>query len=310
VASEAVDILVLQIMTTLQQPISNLFSPQWLSDSATTADLTLTMKDFFDDYSRWISRPAYFSRIVHHSLHSLTQEYIRRLIDVKPQLNTDFFNRLKADQILFDSFFMNYSHLLSVNIIVNELSFIQLIQAILQADPDAIQHHFNKIEETWKEKGNEIIEVFIQMRNDLNKQQKKSITEQFLNHRDQQLTKTKQQKSNSSNSAKTVSTSLKVNSDVSAVLELNSSLRSRSSSSLNSSNFVVPSFTSSWSVFQNRGKPAFKTKPSLRTDKFKSVLALMKHSRNTPNTSNRNQRGTKHADKDNEQTINLEDFIA
>ena len=52
VASEAVDILVLQIITTLQEPIAALFTVTWLREPATSHDITSTLQDFFDDYSK------------------------------------------------------------------------------------------------------------------------------------------------------------------------------------------------------------------------------------------------------------------
>ena len=52
VASEAVDILVLQIITTLQEPIAALFTTTWLREPATSADITSTLQDFFDDYGK------------------------------------------------------------------------------------------------------------------------------------------------------------------------------------------------------------------------------------------------------------------
>jgi hypothetical protein len=50
VASEAIDLLVLQITVTLQKPTGNLFTPSWLKDSSVTDDIILTLQDFADDY--------------------------------------------------------------------------------------------------------------------------------------------------------------------------------------------------------------------------------------------------------------------
>ena len=50
VASEGIDLLVLQISITLQKPMANLFTPSWLKDSGVTDDIVLTLQDFMSDY--------------------------------------------------------------------------------------------------------------------------------------------------------------------------------------------------------------------------------------------------------------------
>ena len=234
VASEAVDILVLQVMTTLQEPISALFTPRWLQEPDATADLTLTLQDFFDDYSKWISREAYFARLLRLSLHSLCLEYARRLVEARPQLSAAFFERLKADQVRLDAFFMRYSQLLTDDLITSELSVLQLIQETLQADLDSLPLHFDKmLQASWGQSA--VLETLLSLRPDCGRAQRKALAEQFLHHCQQRAA---------------------------ATASVPAAAASASRSSVSSS-FVGPN-SGFFALFQSRGKPASKVKPSAK----------------------------------------------
>jgi len=274
VASEAVDILVLQIMTVMQGPIQALFTPAWLDDPTVSQDLTTTLKDFFDDLHAWISRDAYFSRVIRLCLHSLCQEYARRLIEARPPLSAEFFERLKGDQILLDSFFISYSELVEETYVTSELSFIQLIQETLQADVDSLELHFNKMMDTWPgEVGVKVIDTLLNLRADLGRGQRKAVVELYSQH----LKREKERKM-------TVGVGVSgggVSGDSGGVVDLTESSSGRGSSS----SFVSPN-TGLWSLFQSRVRPVSKGKPSQRRGKQR-----------------------KQRKGDGGETINLEDFL-
>ena len=266
VASEAVDILVLQVMSTMQQPIQQLFTPAWLDDPVVSSDLTTTLKDYFDDLEQWISRDAYFSRIIRLCLHSLCQEYGRRLIDCRPQLSGRFFERLKADQVLLDAFFMRYSHLITDATVTSELALLQLLQYSLQADADALELHFHKLHSTWP--GHEAVKVLdtlLSLRQDMGRGQRKQVIELFTQFTQQQ--RATQQPSTAA-AAAAGGTGASPGSAGGGGVGVKSggmgaAVVGRSSAS---SSFVTPN-VGLWSLFQSRAKPVKKGKPSQRQGK-------------------------------------------
>ena len=258
VASEAVDILVLQIMTVMQGPLEALFSAQWLEDPTVSQDLTSTLKDFFDDLGQWISRDAYFSRVVRLCLHSLCQEYARRLIETRPQLSVEFFERLKGDQVLLDRFFISgYGQLIGEQLVTSELSFIQLIQETLQADVDSLQLHFDKMTATWPgDQGMKVIDTLLTLRPDLNRAGRKAVVEHYTQHVLAHAQQQRAQRERKGGAAGEGGDAV--------VTEAPSS--SSSGARPSSSSFIAPN-SGLWSLFQSRAKPVSKGKPSQREGK-------------------------------------------
>ena len=262
VASEAVDILVLQIMTVMQDPIAQLFTPSWMDEPAVSEGLTSTLQDFFADLSAWISRDAYFGRVVRLCLHSLCQEYARRLIDAKPTLSSEFFERLKGDQVLLDRFFMGYAQLITDAFVTSELSFIQLIQETLQADVDSLELHFTKMSATWPgEQGVKVIDTLLALRAELPRSQRKQLVEAYTQHMQQQ-----QQQQQQAGQQKQRQRDASGNGVVELPAGAGDGSRPSSSSSSSSSSFVSPG-SGLWSLFQSRAKPVKKGKPSARQGK-------------------------------------------
>ena len=231
---------------------------------------------------QWISRDAYFARVVRKVLHSLTQEYLRKLIESKPSLSADFFERLKSDQVMLDQFFMKYAQLAGEEFVTNELSFIQLLQELLQADIDSLPLHFDKIADTWPEKGANVIDTLAALRSDISRQERKAVIEQYNQHLQQRQSKQQQhgkrqqqqqQVAHGGPSAAPVVDLLAADVGRSA---------SSSSSFLNASGF--------FGVFQSRGKPDKKAKPSARRGR----------NRDREKGGGRKPEG---------ETINLEDFL-
>ena len=271
VASEAVDILVLQVMSTMQQPIAQLFTPAWLDDPVLSSDLTTTLKDYFDDLEAWISRDAYFSRLVRLTLHSLCQEYARRLIDSRPQLSATFFERLKADQVLLDSFFMRYSQLIHDTTVTAELALLQLLQYTLQADADSLELHFHKMHSTWPgQEGVKVLDTLLSLRQDMGRGQRKAISEafsHFVQHSKATAAAGQQGAAPTTSTAAGVeAVDAAVGAAAAAAVGGGATAAARSSST----SFATPN-SGLWSLFQSRAKPVKKGKPSQRQGKARRV---------------------------------------
>ena len=239
---------------------------------------------------QWISRDAYFARVVRKVLHSLTQEYLRKLVESKPALSADFFDRLKQDQVMLDSFFMKYAELAGEQLVTNELSFLQLIQELLQADIDSLPLHFDKIADTWPDKGSNVIDTLAALRSDISRQERKAVLEQYTQHGQQRQSSGKQQQS-SKRQQQQQQAQPAAGSSGPAVVDLlagGDGARSGSSSSSSSSFLNASGF---FGVFQSRGKPIKKAKPSTRRGRNRD--------RDRAGTS-RKQEG---------ETLKLEDFL-
>lgn len=185
--------------------------------------------------------------MVRKVLHSLTQEYLRKLIESKPALSADFFDRLKGDQVMLDAFFMRYAELAGEQFVTNELSFLQLIQELLQADIDSLPLHFDKIADTWPDKGASVIETLAALRSDISKAERKAVVEHF--NQTMHARHAKQQQQQQAGAKKQQAAN-------GGVVDLLSSDAGRSASSssafLNSNGF--------FGVFKSRGKPVKKGK--------------------------------------------------
>ena len=195
--------------------------------------------------------------MVRKVLHSLTQEYLRKLIESKPALSADFFERLKADQVRLDSFFMAYAELAGEQFLTNELSFIQLIQELLQADIDSLPLHFDKIADTWPDRGASVIDTLAALRSDISRQERKAVIEHYNQHVQQRHSRPQQA---GRKQQPPVSSSAPATAAVVDLLAADSGRPASSSSSfLNKSGF--------FGVFQSRGKPVKKAKPSARRER-------------------------------------------
>jgi len=196
VASEATDLLVLQISVTLQKPCANLFSPSWLKDSSVTDDIVLTLADFAGDYKKWIGRDAYFSRIMTKVLHSVIAEYLRKLTDVKPAVSDLLFERLKLDKQILQEFFMQYAWddseegiavgasasqgAIPASLVKSELRLLTLVNKVVHADPDFMAVHFERLIARFGLQAKEVMEGLLAMRTDLKKEQRRELMEKFL----------------------------------------------------------------------------------------------------------------------------------
>ena len=231
--------------------------------------------------------------MVRKVLHTLTQEYLRKLIESKPALSADFFDRLKADQVMLDAFFMGYAELAGEQFVTNELSFIQLIQELLQADIDSLPLHFDKIADTWPDKGANVVDTLAALRSDISRQERKAVIEHFNQHTQQRQHSKAQQRRQQQQQVGSPAAP--------AVIDLLSSEGGRSggssSSFLNSSGF--------FGVFQSRGKPAKKDKPSARRGRNKDNREREKAAAGPAGAGGGGGGARKHEGE----TLNLEDFL-
>lgn len=86
------------------------------------------------------------------TLHSVVAEYLRKLTEVKPQVSTQLFERLKADKQILHAFFMQFSNedpmepqIVPAAVIKNELRLLTLVNKVVHEDPDFMSVHFDKI---------------------------------------------------------------------------------------------------------------------------------------------------------------------
>jgi hypothetical protein len=180
VGSEAVDILVLQIMATLRKAFEPFFTPNWMKDSSLSADVTSTLTDFFTDYRAWIDRDAYFARIVKNSLHSLVREYVYKLVDAHPTLSTELLARIREDRLMLDRYFMQYADLIGEQAVTNELMVMQLIEEIVHCDVDFLKSHFHSIYTAFGSQSVTIFEGLLSiLRSDFSRSQRKQLVEAF-----------------------------------------------------------------------------------------------------------------------------------
>ena len=234
---------------------------------------------------QWISRDAYFARVVRKVLHSLTQEYLRKLIESKPSLSAELFDRLKQDQVMLDHFFIQYAELAGEQFVTNELSFMQLIQELLQADIDSLPLHFDKIADTWPDKGSSVIDTLAALRSDISRHERKAVIEHFALHMQQRHSKQTQTQTGKRQQAQQ-----QPQASAAPVVDLLSADAARSAAS--SSSFLNTS-GGFFGAFKSRGKPVKKAKPSAR----------------------RGRRGDRERDrtgggrKQGGESINLEDFL-
>jgi len=269
VASEGIDLLVLQITVTLQKPCANLFTPLWIKDDATTQDIVLTLQDFFDDYSKWIDRSAYFGRVVSKSLQSLMSEYLRKLLELKPSVSKELFERMKQDRQILQQFFMQYARgdddsgaggaggvgLISPQTVKSELALLKVVNKIIHEDPDFMSVHFEAFQARFGGAAREVMEGLIAMRTDLSKAQRKEIMEKFI----QQLPASYAADQSSHRLQQQL-----VNQNLQSLASPKSGSSGASSSGSKGLSGVVSDLSARgfWEIFKNREKKSGKSKPS------------------------------------------------
>jgi hypothetical protein len=152
---------------------------------------------------------------------------------------------------------MRYSAQISDAFVTNQLAFIQLIQETLQADLDSLHLHFDKMAVTWptQQNGQTVIETLLSLRPDCSRAQRKAITEQFSHHAVQHAASKQSQHQHQAQQAPVQHPH--------RALEASSAMSSPVGRSSPSSSFLGPN-SGFWSLFQSRGKPAKKVKPSTK----------------------------------------------
>jgi hypothetical protein len=194
VASEAIDILVLIILTTLQPIMTQLFTAKWLKSDQTIQTCISTIIDFLSDYSQWIQSKAYFVQIIKKALQAFNNEYIRKFIETKLTISNDLIHRLEEDTqaltaFIYDNYLSNadYSSLLTPQAVDNEMAPLKQIIQLLQysteqmSDLELFQVHFSTIKQAFKQQPIPLFEAALNCRTDINKPIKKQLLELFTN---------------------------------------------------------------------------------------------------------------------------------
>ena len=155
---------------------------------------------------------------------------------------------------MLDHFFIQYAELAGEQFVTEELSFMQLIQELLQTDIDSLPLHFDKIADTWPDKGSSVIDTLAALRSDISRQERRAVIEKFALHMQQRHSKQAQTQAGRRQQAAQAGAAA-------PVVDLLSADAARSAAS--SSSFLNTS-GGFFGAFKSRGKPVKKVKPSAR----------------------------------------------
>lgn len=178
VSTEAVDILVLIMVTTCSAPLQYLYTQTWLDTPQHTSDLVTTIKDYITDYKQWIKQMAYVIKLLRSLLHTLVGEYIRRLLTSKFTTEPLFLHRLQQDIEMLDSTFSAYTFFPRKHV-EEEISVLTLICDLLGAEVDYIAMHFSALLNHFGGLSYELLETLLQSRSDVSRSRRKALIEEL-----------------------------------------------------------------------------------------------------------------------------------
>ena len=133
VAQSAADVLVLMVMSELQENVNRLYSAEWLTGGL-CVEICDTLQDFFVSFDEAIVMEVYVLRIVRSCLLAVVATYVRKLLEVRPVVTDEFLGRLTADRAQIQDLFLEWQELLPRAASEAEMNKLGLVEDVLRAE--------------------------------------------------------------------------------------------------------------------------------------------------------------------------------